>query len=154
MNQGVHSQLLHLGRNDKSVFFIGNDHRRGKNRAVSHPVCRLLQHGAVGDQRQQLLWIKRARRRPQTRPYAPRQDDREYLHCQNSPHWTENKAHEASAHTTPSPAQTGSPSCLSAPAEDNRSQLSLIQPPHRVVFCRICRQYRLAPKLRHNLVGP
>jgi hypothetical protein len=54
----------------ETMFGVGNHHRIGKQRAIVDPQRRLLQQGVLAEQREQLLGIGFAGKRPQPRTGA------------------------------------------------------------------------------------
>ena len=71
-----HLELAQLLGDQEAMLLVADDQRRGEA-AAGHPPHRLLQHAALGDERQQLLRPQRPRQGPQSRSGAARQDDRD-----------------------------------------------------------------------------
>ena len=68
--------LAQLLGDDKAMFFVGDQQRRGEAIAIGDAAHGLLQQAVRAEQAQQLLGIKRARHRPQPGARAAGQNDR------------------------------------------------------------------------------
>ena len=77
---GRQPHLTQLFRDDEAVVFVADHHGRVHARPLGHAQRRVLQHGVLARQRQQLLRELFARKRPQARACTTGKDDGDECH--------------------------------------------------------------------------